>query len=119
MTEPNETRPPPPLPQPTLPYRSGIDDRRDLQRPAVALQALAGFFVGALTVVGGGFVGAITSTHARWAFLTVVVVATAVPLTIAYMLTDHERQRGWPIGLCLGVGVALLLEGACYLMLMA
>src|SRR5262249_13638969 len=98
-----------------LGYRSGIDERKVTPRVPIVLQFFLAFFASGATIVAAGLFGAIAGRGA-WIGLLLVVLACGLLAVIANIMRDDHLKRGWVIGIVVGIGVAGMLAGTCFLM---
>ena len=104
---------------PPLDYRNPADEADERR---IVTQAVAGALLSCLALLGAVFVG-ILAMVARsteydpisWLILIGVVGGTLVGLVAASVrMLRLPRQRGWSIGIWIGIGLAGLVEGACF-----
>ena len=105
-------------PAPMLGYRSGIDESRDRPPVPVPLQAVLSFFGSAAAIFASGYVAIFASGSLMGGFGGVVIVSVVLGLIARHLgKRADENQRGWPIGIWLGIGIVGLLDGLCFVAL--
>jgi hypothetical protein len=99
-----------PLP---LDYRPPRDEPTDLHFVAHAVGGSILTAVALVAIVFGTILLCLASNSgAAWIPCGLITVAALIGLSI--VLYRNPRRRGWAVGLWLGVGLAALVEGACF-----
>jgi hypothetical protein len=89
-----------------------MDERKARVGLPMPVQITLGFFT---SVAGIGICGTMGACAGERALAIIFLIVGAVSLgAAAFGLRGDERTRGWVIGLCLGIGIAGLLEGICF-----
>jgi hypothetical protein len=107
---------------PLLEYRAARDDRR--QAPQW-VQSLSGFLACGVLTAAMNFAGGFLLLNVNNGFGRAALAAAicAIPVVIFYGAASGPRRRGrWPTFLpaaMIGWGVAALIEGVCYMSLLA
>jgi hypothetical protein len=83
-------------------------------------KTVLGFLIAFVVMVGMVFAGWVASDRTNSvAVWWLVALVTAVGINVcAVIALRHPRQRGWAIGLWLGFGAAVLVEGICFMRFM-
>jgi hypothetical protein len=125
----SETPPPKPVgsdEDASLEYRDGRLDRPERKRQVI--EAVGGFMIGCLAVIVGGISVTMSNIHytpstqpAAWQTnqfewrgplnCSLVCVAT---VAVTAVLAARAGRRAFAAGAAIGVGVTLLIEGACF-----
>jgi len=109
----------PNLPRPTpvpLEYRPPRDDPPPVR---IVTHAIVGSILTAMVLVAGvvGTILLCVATNSGVASIPVCLLALALYIWLSITLYRNPRRRGWAIGLWIGLGVAALIEGACFVSL--
>jgi hypothetical protein len=97
-------------------YRSGIDEAQERVRPPYVVQVILGFVIAAIMTAGVTFGGAMLSGGMAGGVGALILIVL-VMFAIGAAQMDEPKHRGWAVGIMLGTGVGLLLEGVCFAVL--
>ena len=114
MTDPNrqshdDSRPGPAEPPPTLGYRAAAADRGGRSVAQIVGAAL----LTVLVVAGVIFAAAVTVSSMR-AMIGVGALLVVLLIALALWLGRSPARRSLAMGIWIGLGVALLVEGVCW-----
>jgi hypothetical protein len=98
-----------------LPYRSGIDDRREQPWIPIAGQVGVGSF---LTCAGLFVIQILIVAMTASAGGTVLIVGLSIICLCLAATRVHqiEKDRGWALGIWIGVGLVALANGICFVL---
>jgi hypothetical protein len=96
-----------------LEYRAPQDEPRP---PHVIAHAIVGSILTAIVLVVAVFatILACYATQSGAIGIVVCAVGVAALIWLSLVLFRNPRSRGWALGLWIGVGLAMLIEGACF-----
>jgi hypothetical protein len=106
MSDPQNQRPLP------LDYRPPRDEPYDARFVAHAIGGSILTAAALVAIVFGTILLCLSRGGAAWIPCGLITVAALVGLSI--VLYRNPRRRGWAVGLWIGVGLAALIEGACF-----
>lgn len=98
---------------PVLPYRPAAEDRREGTHQTV-IAALLTFALVASTVALALIVSS-NAVSAWW--LAAILIEIFALMALAVWLRTRPGRRRWAAGVWIGLGLACLIEGACYAMI--
>ena len=104
--------PPQDVPVP-LEYRALRDEPR---APHVAVHAIVASILTTIVLVVSVFatIFACYATQSSAIGIAVCGIGVAAIIWLSVVLFRNPRRRGWALGLWIGVGLAMLIEGACF-----
>ena len=100
----------PPLPLDYFPPRDEIRDRR------FVAHAIVGSILTAILLVAGVFGTIILclATNSSSVWIAPCLLGVGLLILLSIVLYRNPKRRGWAVGLWIGVGIAMLIEGACF-----
>ena len=101
-------------PPPQLQYRSDIDERHTRPRVPIIAQAIIAAITSCASIALGVLLG-ILSTGAFALPVMLAILAAVFFAIVAIALKQDPKTRGWAIGIWIGLALAGLLEGICFL----
>ena len=110
----SEPQPPGESQPPQLQYRSGIDERHTRPRVPLIAQAIIAAITSCASIALAVLLG-ILSTGGFALPVMLAILAVVFFAIVAIALKQDPKTRGWAIGIWIGIALAGLLEGICFI----